>query len=148
MYVVVMKLVPLANAWAGVANEPTRTTLLPAFRSQVVVTLTGEAKLLVVLSVRLARVWVPPELIKRLSTELLVALMFTVASDEVRPTWATAGLTPTRMAATAPRSVPFVDSFIADSAAKGLASATCTEAVTLRRAGAQKQGACHLSHIL
>src|SRR5215510_15146872 len=106
MYVVVIKLVPLARACAGVANEPTTTTLLPAFRSQVVVMLTGDAKLFVVLSVRLARFCVPPELIARLSTELLVALMFTVASDEVRPTWATAGLVPRSTAAAVPRSIP------------------------------------------
>src|SRR5262245_57222567 len=84
--------------------------------------LTGDAKLLVVLSVRLARFCVPPELIARLSTELLVALMFTVASDEVRPTWATAGLVPRSTAAAVPQSIPFLERFIADSAAKGLAS--------------------------
>jgi len=77
----------LVSACAGVANQPTRFTEVPAVRFQSVVRLTAEKLLAVELSVMLASVAVEVAGLT-VRVAFLVAVRLTVALLERSPTWA------------------------------------------------------------
>ena len=78
---------PLASAEAGVPNQPTRFTDVPAVRFQAVVRATSGKTFAFELSVMLASVVVDVAGLT-VSVEVLVALSVTVAVFDVRPTCA------------------------------------------------------------
>ena len=88
-----MKSEPLASAWAGVPNHPTSRTEEPAVRFQAVVRLTGVKSLAFESSVMFARVATDAFGLTD-SVAALVAVRATVATLDVRPTWARAFLSP------------------------------------------------------
>src|SRR6185312_11734402 len=96
-----MSEVPLASADAGVANQPTRRTEVPAVRFHAVVRFTLENALALELSVMLARVAVEA-LGLSVKVDSLVALSVTVAAFDKRPTCASAVLAIARARTAAP----------------------------------------------
>src|SRR5579864_4559687 len=87
---------PLSRACAGTLNQPITFTLpvWPGFKSHWVWITTGVGKLLVVLSVRLARVCAAPEITPIVSLPVLVAASDTTFAVDTVPTWAAACFSP------------------------------------------------------